>query len=104
MFRNFKLQKACDSYSKVVTAYKTYIQNQHHLPKSSSNFLEYVIKNNIYNAYSSIEGIEQVLFHLSHRIKHGVMLNESIALFKANEKELEINFELLFKDAVTEFL
>lgn len=86
------------------TAYKTYTQNQHHLPKSSSNFLEYVIKNNIYNAYSSVEGIEKVLFHLSHRIKHGVMLNESISLFKTHEKELESNFELLFKDAVTEFL
>ena len=86
------------------TVYKTYTENQHHLPKSSSNFLEYVIKNNIYVAYSSIEGIEKVLFHLSHRIKHGILLNESITLFKENEKELESNFELLFKDAITEFL
>ena len=86
------------------TVYQTYIQNQHHLPKSSSNFLEYAIKNNIYHAYASIEGIEKVLFHLSHRIKHGIMLNESIALYKAHEKELELNFELLFKDAVNEFL
>jgi acyl carrier protein phosphodiesterase len=86
------------------TAYNTYSNNQHHLPKSSSNFLEYVIKNDIYNAYSSIEGIEKVLYHLSHRIKHGVMLNDSISLFKENEKELESNFDLLFKDAVKEFL
>jgi len=86
------------------TVYQTYSQNQHHLPKSSSNFLEYVIKNNIYHAYSSIEGIEKVLFHLSHRIKHGVMLNESIAIYKTHEKELELNFEILFKDAIKEFL
>lgn len=85
-------------------AYKTYSQNQHHLPKSSSNFLEYVIKNNIYNAYSSIEGIEKVLFHLSHRIKHSVMLNESINLFRENEEELKSNFDTLFRDAIKEFL
>jgi acyl carrier protein phosphodiesterase len=97
-YSNMPLKEFCEM------VYKTYIENQHHLPKSSSNFLEYVIKNNIYHAYSSIEGIEKVLFHLSHRIKHGVMLNESIALFKENEAELEANFKLLFKDAVTEFL
>lgn len=97
-------------YSKIslkdfcTNVYTTYSENHHHLPKSSSNFLEYVIKNDIYNAYSSIEGIEKVLFHLSHRIRHGVMLNESIALFKENEKELESNFQILFKDAIKEFL
>jgi hypothetical protein len=32
------------------------------------------------------------------------MLNDSISLFKENEKELESNFDLLFKDAVKEFL
>jgi acyl carrier protein phosphodiesterase len=86
------------------TVYKTYTVNQHHLPKSSANFLDYAIKNNIYHAYSSLEGIEKVLFHLSHRIKHGVMLNESITIFKEHEKELESNFEILFKDAISEFL
>ncbi|MBA3683089.1 MAG: DUF479 domain-containing protein [Bacteroidetes bacterium] len=86
------------------TVYKIYTENQSLLPKSSSNFLDYVLKNNIYYEYSSLEGIERVLFHLSHRIKHQVMLNESVMLFKKHEKELEENFDLFFKDAVKEFL
>jgi acyl carrier protein phosphodiesterase len=92
------LKEFCDR------VYKIYSENQTLLPKSSSNFLEYVLKNNIYYHYSAIEGIEKVLFHLSHRIKHGVMLNESIIIFKEHEKELEENFKILFDDAVKEFL
>ncbi|MBL7922485.1 MAG: DUF479 domain-containing protein [Bacteroidia bacterium] len=92
------LKEFCDK------VYMIYTQNQKLLPKSSSNFLEYVLKNNIYYEYSYLEGIERVLFHLSHRIKHQVMLNESVALFKQHEKELQENFLVFFKDAVKEFL
>ena len=84
--------------------YKTYLDSQHLLPKSSSNFLEYVLKNNIYYQYSSLEGIEKALYHLSNRIKHGVILNGSIPIFKQHEKELEENFKLFFEKALKEFL
>ena len=86
------------------TVYKIYSDSQHLLPKSSSNFLDYVLKNNIYYEYASLAGIEKVLFHLSHRIKHGVMLNESVNLFREHEMELEENFKLFFKNAVEEFI
>ncbi len=82
--------------------YQVYSEHQHILPKSSSNFLEYVIKNNIYTSYSKIEGIEKVLYHLSHRIKHPVQLDDSIKIFTKNEQELEANFSIFFKDAVKE--
>lgn len=84
--------------------YNIYSESKPLLPQSSSNFLEYVLKNNIYYNYSSLGGIEKVLFHLSHRINHGVMLNESVSVFKQNEKELEENFRIFFSDAVKEFL
>ncbi len=92
------LKEFCDK------VYKVYTQNQNLLPKSSANFLDYVLKNNIYYEYSSLEGIERVLFHLSHRIKHEVMLNESVVLFKENERALEENFSVFFNDALKEFL
>jgi acyl carrier protein phosphodiesterase len=84
--------------------YKIYTSYEQLLPKTSSGFLEYVIKNNIYHAYSGIDGIERVLFHLSHRIKHQVQLDQSVSLFKEHEKELQANFDVFFKDAVTAFL
>ncbi len=84
-------------------AYKVYSENVYLLPHSSSRFLEYVIKNNIYSSYSDIKGIETVLYHLSHRIKHGVQLDQSITLFKKNEDELRANFNSFFKDALTRF-
>jgi len=91
-----------EEFSKKV--YKVYSDNQKLLPQSSSRFLEYVIKNNIYLSYSKIQGIETVLNHLSHRIKHHVQLDDSVKIFKHNETELQNNFDLFFKDAVLSFI
>lgn len=91
-----------EEFSKKV--YKVYSGNEKHLPQTSSRFLEYVIKNNVYLSYSRIQGIETVLNHLSHRIKHRVQLDDSIRIFKENEAELQANFDLFFKDAVLNFI
>lgn len=84
--------------------YKIYTDNHQHLPKTSSRFLEYVIQNNVYLSYSRLEGIETVLNHLSHRIKHHVQLDDSIQLFKKHEAELQNNFDVFFQDAIQHFL
>lgn len=84
--------------------YKIYSEHEHLLPQSSSHFLGYVIKNNIYQEYSTLKGITTVLNHLSHRIKHKVQLDQSVILFKKNEAELEENFGSFFKDVISEFL
>lgn len=84
--------------------YGVYQKNIHLLPDSSARFLGYVLKNNIYTAYSKIEGIEKVLFHLSQRINHGIMLNNSIQLFTSHRAELLQNFEAFMMDIRKEFL
>jgi acyl carrier protein phosphodiesterase len=84
--------------------YAIYQKNKNVLPDNSNKFLDYVLQNNIYNAYSKIEGIEKVLFHLSHRINHSVLLNESIPLFLENKTELKQNFDVFIADAKNEFL
>ena len=54
------LAKNFDHYSQLSlkefteTAYNTYSNNQHHLPQSSSNFLEYVIKRIYPGIYSKL--------------------------------------------------
>jgi acyl carrier protein phosphodiesterase len=78
--------------------YSVYRNNQHLLPESSTRFLAYVIKNNIYENYAELSGIETVLTHLSHRIGHKVALNESIGLFLDAEKVLEMNFSSFMED------
>jgi acyl carrier protein phosphodiesterase len=86
------------------TVYDIYQQSQSLLPQHSSNFLDYVLKNDIYTSYSLLEGIERVLFHLSQRINHQVRLDQSIPLFSAHEKELQQNFDSFFKEAMAEFI
>ncbi|MDZ4664306.1 MAG: ACP phosphodiesterase [Bacteroidota bacterium] len=84
--------------------YGIYEKNKQVLPENSERFLSYVLSNNIYFAYSKIEGIEKVLFHLSHRINHGVMLNASVPLFKRNEIAFQENFDVFIKDIIDEFM
>jgi acyl carrier protein phosphodiesterase len=102
--RNFSGYSALslDLFSENV--YKVYSEHEHLLPESSSGFLKYVIKNNIYTSYSSLQGIQKVLFHLSHRINHAVKLDESVKLFVEHEAELLAYFNAFFKDAVSEFI
>jgi acyl carrier protein phosphodiesterase len=84
--------------------YKIYAAHDTILPKSSARFLEYVVKNNIYTAYGTTQGIERVLYHLSQRINHEIKLNDSIPLFLANEVELQANFDEFMVDIKNEFL
>lgn len=83
--------------------YDIYSTHQELLPESSKHFLKYVLSNNIYTAYAQKEGIQKVLFHLSHRINHGIQLDRSIDLFINNETQLKNNFEDFFNDALKEF-
>lgn len=80
------------------TVYSIYDGFKEEMPKSSYNFYNYVLQNDIYNAYASIEGIERVLYHLSYRIKHGVFLNESLELFKHHELDLLSSFNQFMED------
>lgn len=104
------LAKHFDQYSKTALhkfsgeVYTVYNNHIHLLPQSSSRFLEYVLKNNIYHSYSKTEGIEKVLYHLSHRIKHNIQLDQSMKIFNRNEKEMSLSFEIFFQDAIKEFL
>lgn len=102
--KNFSLYTGQNLEGYSAGVYTVYQQQKAYLPKSSAGFLEYVLKNNIYNAYASTEGIETVLFHLSHRINHGVFLNKSMPVFLENETQLRQNFELFFDDARRLFL
>lgn len=94
--------KTLGEFSEAV--YKVYSDHRHMLPEGSARFLDYVIKNNIYTAYSGMEGIERVLFHLSHRIGHDVRLDHSVKTFLGSEEQLTKGFEVFFRDIMSEFI
>lgn len=95
-FQNFSAVNLND-FSNMV--YEIYKNARATLPAGSNRFLDYVLKNNIYQSYSKQEGIETVLVHLSHRISHGVKLQESINLFTTHQESLNKNFKQFFSEA-----
>lgn len=96
--KNFHLYSEQSLSEFANSVYSIYDGYKYEMPKSSYNFYNYVLQNDIYNAYASIDGIERVLFHLSHRIKHGIFLNESIKIFKQHEIDLLSNFNQFMQD------
>lgn len=99
-FSNFS-DEGLDSFSR--NTYQLYHEARPILPASSTRFLDYVISNNIYQAYANQVGIQTVLKHLSHRLSHGINLQDSMTLFTNNQEQLLENFLLFFTDAKSEF-
>jgi len=102
--KNFKVYSPMPLAEFSANVYKVYSKFQREIPKSGLGFLDYVIKNNIYTEYGRLEGIERVLYHLSHRIKHTVRLDHSVPIFAANEQQLYGNFQLFFQEAQKKFI
>jgi acyl carrier protein phosphodiesterase len=108
MYYDHVLAKNFNKYSDVPLEkythdiYRTLQNNSQFLPESSRRFLDYAIERNTFFEYSKIEGIELVLKHLSHRINHGVWLNESLPMFIANEKAIEQDFFAFMEDLIKE--
>ena len=82
--------------------YSVLDNNRQHLPQSSIGFLNYVQDNDTFFEYSKLEGIELVLKHLSYRINHGVLLNESLPLFVDNQEKIEADFLNFMNDLILE--
>ena len=101
--KNFSLFSA-ESLSDFSTkTYAAYNRNLLHLPEHSRRFLNYLIRNDLYVAYSQQEGISTVLQHLSQRINHGVQLENSMDFFVQKEDLLTEMFFEFFEDAKNKF-
>jgi acyl carrier protein phosphodiesterase len=102
--KNFSVYSPVNLETHCHQVYKVYQDHLHILPQTSAGFLNYVLENNVFYSYSTIQGIETVLYHLSHRIKHGVLLNESVPVYTDKQQQLEENFNIFFNDAIKEFI
>lgn len=100
--KNFKEFSDVDLVPFTQNIYRVLQSNKQHLPELSQGFLRYVLDNNTFFEYSKIEGIELVLKHLSYRINHGILLNESLPLFVKNEKAIEEDFMKFMNELIKE--
>ena len=72
--------------------------NYDFLPEHAKRFYGYMTERNILFHYSSIEGIQTVLTHLSNRIRNRFELQLAIPILEANYQEIEEEFFIFFKD------
>lgn len=72
--------------------------NFNFLPEPAKRFYEYMTNRNILFHYSSIEGIETVLTHLSQRIRNRFELQKAIPILEKDYQEIEEEFFLFFDD------
>jgi acyl carrier protein phosphodiesterase len=99
--KNFEKYSSLSLENYSQDAYKILGDNTIYFPEHAKRFYQYVTERNIFYHYSTIEGIETVLTHLSHRIKHRYHLNLSIPLLKDNYIELENEFFLFFDELIS---
>ena len=99
--KNFSHYSALPLQQHADHIYKLLKQQDDYLPEPAKRFYEYMTERNVLFHYSTIDGIETVLTHLSHRIRHRYELANAIPLLKEHYKELEEEFFIFFDDLLS---
>ncbi len=73
-------------------------KNYDFLPEHAKRFYGYMTERNILFHYSTLNGIETVLTHLSGRIRNRYELQLAIPILTANYQEIEEEFTIFFDD------
>ena len=75
------------------------LKNNHDfLPENAKRFYSYMTERNILFHYSTLNGIETVLTHLSGRIRNRFELQLAVPILEANYHEIEEEFAIFFDD------
>lgn len=96
--KNFNLYSALALQEHADFIYVLLKEKEDFLPEPAKRFYDYMTERNILFHYSSIEGIETVLTHLSHRIRHRYELQRAIPILKEHYAGLEEEFLVFFDD------
>ena len=96
-FQQENLSPAEVNYFKV-KAYDILKNNHDFLPENAKRFYDYMTERNILFHYSSLNGIETVLTHLSGRIRNRYELQLAVPILEANYQEIEEEFTIFFSD------
>ena len=78
--------------------YKKLLENEDHLPLKVKSLLKYLISDNWFNLYSTIDGLKRILAQMESRIKYTSKLSESADKFVSLLSIIEPQFFLFFED------
>ena len=78
--------------------YKKLLENEDHLPLKVKSSLKYLISDNWFNLYSTIDGLKRILAQMESRIKYTSKLSESTDKFVSLLSIIEPQFFLFFED------
>ena len=78
--------------------YKKLLENEDHLPLKVKSSLKYLISDNWFNLYSTIDGLKRILAQMESRIKYTSKLSESTDKFVSLLSIIEPEFFLFFED------
>ena len=96
--KNFHLYSGQTLQEHASFIYQLLENNFKYLPEPAKRFYGYMTERNILFHYSSIDGIETVLTHLSQRIRNRFELQKAIPILEKEYKEIEEEFFLFFDD------
>jgi acyl carrier protein phosphodiesterase len=96
--KNFHLYSPTPLQEYCSNIYKLLHDNHHYLPEPAKRFYEYMTERNVLYTYSTLQGIEVVLGHLSHRIRHRYELSLAIPVLEKHYDEIEQEFFVFFDD------
>ncbi len=96
--KNFERYSTIPLQDYVNNIYEILKNNFNVLPENAKRFYGYMTERNILYHYSTLEGIETVLTHLSHRIRHRYELQTAIPILKKEYDEIEEEFFVFFDD------
>lgn len=98
--KNFNLYSSVSLQDHATSVYQILHDNHHFLPEPAKRFYGYMTQNNILVNYGSLFGLETVLTHLSHRIRHRYELQLSVPILKQDYEEVENEFFAFFDELI----
>lgn len=98
--KNFQHYSATPLQTYCNNLYHLLQENHQYLPEPAKRFYSYMTEHNVLFNYSTLNGMEVVLTHLSDRIRHRYQLNEAIPLIEQNYTEIEEEFMVFFDDLI----
>lgn len=68
------------------------------LPEKTKRIIPYMISENWFESYASLNGIEKILFQMDYKTHHRVAMHEAVIELKNYYLEFENEFTLFFKE------
>lgn len=96
--KNFEHYSSVPLQEYATGIYKLLQDNYEFLPENAKRFYGYMTERNILYHYSSLKGIETVLTHLSHRIRHRYELQLAMPILEREYEEIEAEFSVFFEE------